>query len=724
MSNSILRPNGTMQLRGGTAEAMATENPLLARREVAAEVDTGKLKVGNGVDRWNALPYVGGSGSGDHEELEGLLGGAVAGHYHITQEQNRRLAILINALFPNDTDEIYIPYIDDSNPENPILLPYTPFQNLPKGTPPDWEQYDIPEGYKTSEGIHKMYYGNYYYQTTSSLNTGVNVYNALIYLLWDGSQKHTFGATSLLQNTQLNGTEINYIYGPTENTGRYYAFLYDKFNGVLYYSNGEGVKCTKNNTSTLQESGFVVVNSNVLDDCCAICYSEDLDKMLAVGTSGKAVVMKSSSAYYSSNTRYIGTTAKEIGMPVNMGGAAWSLDEKVFCVCGAQGTATSSDGENWLTHTGTATPKNLMELSYREDLRCFFARNATNKLFYASGDGETWQVVNRTPIPLETVEAVDYSPATGIYCAVGGTGREVYFSKDLDTWVPTNITNGDDVEAGSVLYVPSAKRYVLMPKKSTHFYTFDPSEWITHSAATYNEVYLNEDLGEFSNEISATIRAGTFTDINPGKYFDFSNVAYEYLDENNTMQSDTYTGRIRVMHLDYLNIATHHIAVVPDGCMFEAVMNDTDTTIGGYALCKYREVYRRRAEAIFRACFGADHVLSYTENLINAVTGNEPSGTGEYNCTVELMDERMVWNNFIFGSDFKSEGAIYSHTQFAAFKLNYALRKANTTEDVANPYWLRNVSSSSNFCGVGTGGYALSRGASRSYGVRPFAFIN
>ena len=60
IENGILKPSGVIQLRGGTYAALSAENPLLARREIAVEIDTGKIKVGNGTDRWNALPYAGG----------------------------------------------------------------------------------------------------------------------------------------------------------------------------------------------------------------------------------------------------------------------------------------------------------------------------------------------------------------------------------------------------------------------------------------------------------------------------------------------------------------------------------------------------------------------------------------------------------------------------------------------------------------------------------------
>ena len=50
---------GVMQMRGGTAAVLASVNPLLARREIMVEVDTGQMKIGTGTQRWNSLKYVG-----------------------------------------------------------------------------------------------------------------------------------------------------------------------------------------------------------------------------------------------------------------------------------------------------------------------------------------------------------------------------------------------------------------------------------------------------------------------------------------------------------------------------------------------------------------------------------------------------------------------------------------------------------------------------------------
>lgn len=57
IQNGVLNLDGAIQLRGGTYENLAAANPLLAAREIMVETDTGKLKVGDGVNNWNDLEY-------------------------------------------------------------------------------------------------------------------------------------------------------------------------------------------------------------------------------------------------------------------------------------------------------------------------------------------------------------------------------------------------------------------------------------------------------------------------------------------------------------------------------------------------------------------------------------------------------------------------------------------------------------------------------------------
>ena len=46
-----------IQLRGGTAAAWTTANPILAQKEMGIETDTNKIKLGDGTTAWTSLAY-------------------------------------------------------------------------------------------------------------------------------------------------------------------------------------------------------------------------------------------------------------------------------------------------------------------------------------------------------------------------------------------------------------------------------------------------------------------------------------------------------------------------------------------------------------------------------------------------------------------------------------------------------------------------------------------
>lgn len=50
------------RIRGGTAADLSTVNEVPLRRELCIELDTGKMKLGDGTTPWNDLPYISGGG--------------------------------------------------------------------------------------------------------------------------------------------------------------------------------------------------------------------------------------------------------------------------------------------------------------------------------------------------------------------------------------------------------------------------------------------------------------------------------------------------------------------------------------------------------------------------------------------------------------------------------------------------------------------------------------
>jgi len=59
MVETTLPVNHVIQFKRQVASAWSQVNPTLRLGEPGFESDTGKVKIGNGVLKWNSLPYVG-----------------------------------------------------------------------------------------------------------------------------------------------------------------------------------------------------------------------------------------------------------------------------------------------------------------------------------------------------------------------------------------------------------------------------------------------------------------------------------------------------------------------------------------------------------------------------------------------------------------------------------------------------------------------------------------
>ena len=257
------------------------------------------------------------------------------------------------------------------------------------------------------------------------------------------------------------------------------------------------------------------------------------------------------------------------------------------------------------------------------------------------------------------------------------------------------------------------------------------SPLLTNSDGAHNSLYRGANLGTFTADMSTAIRAGTFTDLFLGDYFTFSNVSYSYEDENEETQTGTWSGTMRLAGFDYLannyiGAQAHHIAVVPDGNMFNAFMNNTDTTDGGYNNSLMHTVHMKRAQAIFEACFGAEHLKSYGTSLSNVVTDGKVTGTVHVETKVELMTEVMVYG-YNHLAKFGNAGLLQStYTQLPLF--NVAPCFGGWTQ---NTFWLQDVADTLNFCCMLNGFpdrrsptfQSHGEGPDYSAGVRPFALI-
>ena len=183
-------------------------------------------------------------------------------------------------------------------------------------------------------------------------------------------------------------------------------------------------------------------------------------------------------------------------------------------------------------------------------------------------------------------------------------------------------------------------------------------------------------------------------------------------------------GRIwRIVDMDYwyncgdTAFTSHHLVIMPDEALYNAQMNTTNITTGGYVGSEMYKKNLANAKTIVNAAFQGS-VLTHREYLCNAVANGRPSGGAWFDSGIELPNEPMMYGHPHFSptSDGSTVPSIYtiSKTQLALFMVCprfIANRSYNQ--------WLRDVVSSAHFAVVCGDGYADYYGASNSHGVRP-----
>lgn len=183
-------------------------------------------------------------------------------------------------------------------------------------------------------------------------------------------------------------------------------------------------------------------------------------------------------------------------------------------------------------------------------------------------------------------------------------------------------------------------------------------------------------------------------------------------------------GRIwRIVDMDYwyncgdTAFTSHHLVIMPDEALYNAQMNTTNVTTGGYVGSAMYKSNLANAKTIVNAAFQGS-VLTHREYLCNAVANGRPSGGAWFDSSIELPNEPMMYGHPHFSptSDGSTVLSIYtiSKTQLALFMVcpKFIVNRSYNQ-------WLRDVVSSAHFASVDNGGSANYYGASSSYGVRP-----
>ena len=183
-------------------------------------------------------------------------------------------------------------------------------------------------------------------------------------------------------------------------------------------------------------------------------------------------------------------------------------------------------------------------------------------------------------------------------------------------------------------------------------------------------------------------------------------------------------GRIwRIVDMDYwyncgdTAFTSHHLVIMPDEALYNAQMNTTNVTTGGYVGSEMYKSNLANAKTIVNAAFQGS-VLTHREYLCNAVANGRPSGGAWFDSSIELPNESMMYGHPHFSptSDGSTVPAIYtiSKTQLALFMVcpRFIVNRAYNQ-------WLRDVVSSAHFARVNAYGGATFYSASSSLGVRP-----
>lgn len=226
----------------------------------------------------------------------------------------------------------------------------------------------------------------------------------------------------------------------------------------------------------------------------------------------------------------------------------------------------------------------------------------------------------------------------------------------------------------------------------------------TNSGA-HNAIYRGKYLGESVTAAQyAAIKAGTFDNLFIGDYWTIGGVNYRiaafdyYLNCGDTACTD------------------HHVVIVPDTNLYNAAMNSTNTTTGGYIGTIMYSANLEQAKTTIKSAFSG-HILKHRIYLTNAAVNGRVSSTAWCDSEVDLMCEQMVYGSGILSpvSDGSNVPANYrvEKSQLPLFQHepSYICIRDN--------WWLRDVVSAGAFAGVFNYGNATYYGAKSVCGVRP-----
>ena len=243
-----------------------------------------------------------------------------------------------------------------------------------------------------------------------------------------------------------------------------------------------------------------------------------------------------------------------------------------------------------------------------------------------------------------------------------------------------------------------------------------------HSKLNQRLIYRGKFLGNSISEFLTPLAGGFFQNMNGeklwiGDYWTIGGINWRIADFNYWYGvGDT-------------PCVTPHIVIVPDTNLNTSSLNDSATTAGGYVGTKWRtSVLPLVKDTIINTMgISEDNLLSHREYLVNAVTSGYPSAGAWTDSDVELMNEPMVYGNYVLtpGSTGSTIPKRYtaSQKQLALFALApWHINCVDPSTYFASnriSYWLRDVVSDTRMARVTDYGPVTETAPSLEYGIRP-----
>ena len=236
-------------------------------------------------------------------------------------------------------------------------------------------------------------------------------------------------------------------------------------------------------------------------------------------------------------------------------------------------------------------------------------------------------------------------------------------------------------------------------------YVNNLSSLVSLNGIAHNTIYRGKNLGSAVTAAQyAAISAGTFEELYIGDYWTIGGVNY------------------RIAAFDYYwncgdnAVPPHHAVIVPDTCLYNAVMNTSDTTAGGYVGSQMYTTNLEQAKTTIKGAFSG-HVMNHRIYAVNAVANGYSSGGAWVDSEVDLMNEQMVYGCGIF-SPVSTGSAVPANYRVEKSQLPLFAHDPSRITNQVN-YWLRDVITASHFALTNAQGYASYGGTSGSQGVRP-----